>query len=89
MGQLNPGLAAAAVLPALDAMRALELDGVVDRRIGTDLGLREGNFDYVLTFDFEDEAAYRAYDQDEEHNRIRRELFAPVSAQTVRIQIAI
>jgi hypothetical protein len=27
------------------------------------------------------------YDTDEEHNRIRRELFAPLCAQIVRVQI--
>ena len=36
--------------------------------------------------DFPDEDAYRRYDLDEEHNRIRRELFAPISSEIRRIQ---
>ena len=53
---------------------------------GRDLGLREGNASYFLTVDFPDAEAYRAYDLDEEHNRIRREMFAPISEVIERVQ---
>jgi hypothetical protein len=53
---------------------------------GFDLGLREGNANYAITVDLADEDAYRVYDLDEEHNRIRREMFAPISASIERIQ---
>ena len=36
-----------------------------------------------------DDDAYRVYDADPEHNRIRRELFAPISSSIQRIQFAL
>lgn len=72
---------------ALGALSALTVEGVeFEVRTGLDLGLREGNASYAITADFADEADYRRYDLDEEHNRIRRELFAPISASIQRIQ---
>lgn len=53
---------------------------------GRDLGLRTGNASYAITVDLDDEDAYRTYDLDQEHNRIRRELFAPISERIDRIQ---
>ena len=46
----------------------------------------EGAASYALTCDFVDEDAYRIYDADAEHNRIRREMFAPISAVVERVQ---
>jgi hypothetical protein len=75
---------------ALDAIAALRVEGVAfEMRTGLDLGLREGNASYVLTADFADAEAYRVYDLDEEHNRIRRELFAPISSEIRRIQFVL
>ena len=69
------------------ALLDLRVPGVELRMVsGLDLGLREGNASYVITVDLDDEDAYRVYDRDEEHNRIRREMFAPISASIERIQ---
>lgn len=86
VGRLKPGLELAAVEPALDAIRALTPGGLVDRHVGTDLRLRDDSWDFAITSTFVDEDAYRGYDQEAEHNRIRRELFAPVCEQIVRVQ---
>ena len=86
VGKLKDGLELAAVEPALAAIAALDPPGLLDRKIGTDLRLREGSWDFAISSDFVDEAAYRAYDKEDEHNRIRRELFAPVCEQIVRVQ---
>jgi hypothetical protein len=40
------------------------------------IGLRDGNGDFAIVSDLADEAPYRIYD--DEHNRIRRELLAPI-----------
>ncbi|MBZ5736519.1 Dabb family protein [Nocardioides sp. TRM66260-LWL] len=73
---------------ALAALRGLRVEGVsYELRTGLDVGLRDGNASYALTADFASEDDYRVYDLDEEHNRIRRELFAPISASIQRIQI--
>ena len=44
---------------------------------------------FAAIFDFEDELAYRAYDLDEEHTRIRRELLAPIAERAERCQYRI
>lgn len=87
VGVVREGVSSAKVEEALDALRSFAMDGrTVGIVAGQDLGLREGNASYCLTVDFPDAEAYRAYDLDEEHNRIRRELFAPISASIQRIQ---
>ena len=86
VGKLKPGLELAAVEPALAALVALDTPGLLDRKVGTDLRLRAESWDFAISSDFVDEAAYRAYDEEAEHNRIRRELFAPVCEQLVRVQ---
>lgn len=86
VGRLKDGASRADAEQALAAIVALELEGCLDMRVGVDAGLREGNWDYSITADFTDVDAYRAYDLDDEHNRIRRELFAPISEEIVRIQ---
>jgi hypothetical protein len=54
--------------------------------MGPDLGLRAGNLGMGLVADFVDEAAFRAYDADPEHDRIRREMIAPVVSRLERCQ---
>jgi hypothetical protein len=87
VGKLKPGVAPEDVEKALDAIVALDPPGCLDMKVGTDAGLREGNWDFTIVVDFADVDSYRAYDEDDEHNRVRRELFAPISEDIVRIQI--
>lgn len=82
----KPGTEPAALERVADAMLSLQVPGMLNLTAGPDAGLREGNFDFAIVADFEDEAAYRAYDEDPEHNRIRRELVAPVAAAVERCQ---
>ena len=71
-------------------LRDLTVEGVDFRLVGgQDRGLREGNAHFALTADFVSEDAYKVYDADPEHNRIRRELFAPIAASIDRIQFAL
>lgn len=87
VGRLLPDVPAEQVEAAMQALRDLRVDGVELRMVsGTDLGLRDGNASYAITVDLDDEDAYRVYDLDEEHNRIRREIFAPISSSIERIQ---
>jgi hypothetical protein len=89
LGRLKPDADRALLEEALAGMRALQVEGMLELRAGTDAGLREGNWDYGITADFADEAAYRRYDADEEHNRLRREGFGVVSAEVVRTQFLV
>ena len=89
VGRLREGAAREDAEKALAAIVALDPPGCIDMKVGLDAGLREGNWDFTITTDFADVDSYRAYDTDDEHNRIRRELFAPISEQIVRIQIEV
>jgi len=86
VGRLKDGVDPAEIEKGLQSLRDLRIEGLdLDLRAGPDLGLREGNAHFVLTLDLPDEESYRVYD-DDEHNRIRRELFAPLCSSIERIQ---
>lgn len=88
VGTVKPGVAREDIEKALQTVRELRIEGVELRvAAGVDLGLREGNASYALTVDLADEQAYRIYDLDPEHNRIRNEVFAPITERVDRIQI--
>ncbi|ODU03987.1 MAG: stress protein [Pseudonocardia sp. SCN 72-86] len=88
VGTVKDGVTTEQIEEALAAIRAMKVPGVeLDVATGVDLGLREGNANFAITVDIADEEAYKVYDADDEHNRIRRELFAPISASIQRIQI--
>ena len=78
MALLEVGLAGIAGLPGLLAMD-----------VGLDVGLREGGWSFAITNDWQDADAYRVYDADEEHNRLRREIFAVVCDQIARVQFQV
>jgi hypothetical protein len=89
MGRLRPDADLELLDRGLAGIVGLGIEGMTDVRVGRDAGLRAGNWDYTITADFADQAAYRAYDEDEEHNRLRREIFGPLSAEIARIQIEV
>jgi predicted NAD/FAD-binding protein len=50
---------------------------------GSDVNLADADgrgdrYDFVIVADFEDQAAWKVYDEDAEHNRIRAELIRPI-----------
>jgi hypothetical protein len=57
--------------------------------VGADLGLRPGTMDLAVVADFESVEAFTAYDQDAEHDRIRRELIAPIAERIERCQFEV
>jgi hypothetical protein len=84
--KFRPGTMAEQVDALMQAILALPIPGLRHLSYGPDLGLREGNMSYAVVYDFEDEASYRAFDTDLEHDRIRRELAAPILEQAERCQ---
>jgi hypothetical protein len=62
---------------------------MIANNVGTDLGLRDGGWSFAITNDWQDADAYRVYDQDPEHNRLRREIFAPICQDIARVQIQV
>lgn len=80
LDQLEQGLA---------AISALHFPGLLAMRLGRDLGLREGGWDFAITNDWTDVDSYRRYDSDAEHNRIRREIFAVICSDIARVQFTV
>jgi len=68
----------AALLPALPSVRGFA--------IGADAGLAEGNFDFAVTADFDDEAGFSAYRDDPAHREVIARAIAPIIAQRVAVQ---
>jgi len=89
LGRVRPDADLTRLDDGLRALRALRVEGLVRLECGRDAGLREGNWDYTVTADLADEDAYRRYDDDAEHNRIRRELLGPVSEEIARVQFVV
>jgi len=86
VAKLRPDATDEKVAVWLEAIRGLQIDGLSELRCGVDLGLRDGNDDVAITADFEDVEAWRRYDQDELHNRIRAEHAKPVVESQQRCQ---
>jgi hypothetical protein len=53
---------------------------------GPDAGLAEGNFDFAVTADFDDEAGYYAYRDDAGHRDVITRYILPISAQRAAVQ---
>lgn len=68
------------------AMKAIEFEGCTRWEMARDLGMRDGNASHAFVAEFKDVDSYRAYDAHAEHNRIRRELLAPIVDHVVRFQ---
>jgi hypothetical protein len=54
--------------------------------LGPDAGLVQGNFDFAVTADFDDEAGYLAYRDDPGHRDIVTRFIAPILGQRAAIQ---
>ena len=78
---------AAMLQEGLAGIAALRFPGLLAMSVGSDLGLRDGGWSFAITNDWQDAASYRVYDADEEHNRLRREIFAKICEDIARAQI--
>ncbi|MCC6178540.1 MAG: Dabb family protein [Chloroflexi bacterium] len=71
------------------ALRALNRSGARTFTLGRDLGFRPGNMTLGLVADFEHTADWRTYDEDPEHNQIRRGLGAQIVERVERCQFEV
>ena len=85
---LKEGVDVARMQQVLDLVRD-RIPGPLASAYGRDLGLRPGNAAFATSFDFTDEAAYRTWDAHPEHERIRREMVAPLIAGVQRCQFRV
>ena len=86
LAKLKDGYDAAELAQIQQGLRELNCPGTVAYSVGSDAGLREGNWDFVIVADFSDVEAYRGYDADAEHNALRARL-APMVDQIARAQM--
>jgi hypothetical protein len=80
---------AALLQEGLAGIAALRFPGMIAMNVGCDLGLRDGGWSFAITNDWQDADAYRVYDADDEHNRLRREIFAKICQDIARAQIEV
>ena len=73
----------------LAGIAALSFPGMLAMNVGCNLALRDGGWTFAITNDWQDAEAYRVYDTDEEHNRLRREIFAKICQDIARVQFEI
>jgi hypothetical protein len=55
-------------------------------RFGADAGINEGNFDFVVTADFDDADAYLAYRDNPVHKQVVAERIAPFVTKRAAVQ---
>ncbi|HTT55261.1 MAG TPA: Dabb family protein [Streptosporangiaceae bacterium] len=80
---------AALLQEGLAGIAALRFPGLLAMNVGCDLGLRDGGWSFAITNDWQDAAAYRVYDADGEHNRLRQEIFAKICDDIARVQFEV
>jgi hypothetical protein len=56
---------------------------------GPDAGITEGNFDFAVSADFDDEAGYISYRDNPDHRAIITERILPIAAQRAAVQYEI
>ncbi len=71
LAKLTPGYDAAELDDIQACLRNLNCPGTRHYSVGTDARLRGGSRDFTIVADFDDVTAYRGYDEDAEHNRVR------------------
>jgi hypothetical protein len=77
----------AEVSAGLDGLGQMEV--IRSFRHGPDAGVREGNYDYAVVADFDDQAGWEIYQADEGHQQLIAELLAPYIADRAAVQFAI
>ena len=83
--ELDPNHDPAELREVIAGLRNLNLPGTISYTIGEDLGLLRGSWSLAIVADFTDADAYRDYNEDPEHDRLRTRL-AAMTAQAARVQ---
>ena len=72
----------------LNAMAA-DIDSLTAFHHGTDIGVNDGNFDYVVTADFDDRDGYVAYRDHPRHREVVSTVLAPLIAARSAVQFEV
>ena len=85
---LKEGVDVSKITAGLQLLRD-SVPGFTRAAFGPDAGLKTGNAGYAVSFDFPNEAAYKQWDTNAEHERIRKELIFPLLSGISRVQFRI
>jgi hypothetical protein len=87
----NPGVTPSQIAGAESDLRTLPsvIPQIASYSFGTDLGLGAPRWDFAIVADFASADDWRVYDQDAEHNRIRRERIAPMTTERASVQFEV
>jgi hypothetical protein len=55
-------------------------------RFGDDVGINDGNFDFVVTADFDDAGSYLSYRDNADHQKLIAELIKPFVTERTAVQ---
>jgi len=55
--------------------------------LGADAGINQGNAEFAVTADFDDEAGYLTYRDDPKHREIIRQHISPIVAERTAVQL--
>jgi hypothetical protein len=69
----------------LKALKPL-MGGLRDYQIGPDAGIIEGNADFAVVGDFDDEESYLGYRDHPAHRKVIEEAINPIARQRVAVQ---
>ena len=85
----KPDAESEAIRAAVDGLAGLpaRIPELTRYRLGTDLGIVDGNADFAIVGDFDDTAAWRRYQEHPEHQRVIVELLRPIIASRVAVQV--
>ena len=91
MFRWTPGATDEARAAVADQLSALPdaIDTIRRYHHGADAGLNDGNWDYVVVADFEDEGGYLEYRDHEVHRAVIAEHIAPIVAERVAVQYVV
>ncbi|MGI8713015.1 MAG: Dabb family protein [Solirubrobacteraceae bacterium] len=86
--ELRPDRDPAEAAAIQDGFRCLRCPGTLSYALGSDLGLKAGNWSFAIVADFTDADSLRGYDADDEQKRLRAAL-APLAVNIARGQFEV
>lgn len=91
MFRWRPGVTSDEIEALRSALAGLPaaVDSIASYEFGTDLGINEGNADFVVVAGFASEADYLTYRDHPDHRRVITEIILPLITERVAVQFRV